>query len=46
MNNFNSPRNHYLLSKYGIKKGINLFGERDVRAVWKELDKLHGGKVI
>ena len=29
--------NHYLLSQYGMKKGIKLFGERGVRAVRKDL---------
>ena len=38
--------NHYLLSKYGIKKGINMFGDHGVRAVRKELDQLQDRKVI
>ena len=37
---------YYLLSQYGMKKRINMFGERGVRAVRKELDNLHSRKVI
>ena len=28
---------HYLLLQYGMKEEINLFGERDVREVWKDI---------
>ena len=37
---------HYLLSKYGTKKRIKMFVERVSRAAQKELEKLHGRKVI
>ena len=37
---------HYLLSQYGTKKGIKLFGERGMRAIRKELEQLHGRKAI
>ena len=36
---------HYLLSQYGMKKGIKMFGERSVRSFQKELEQLHNRKV-
>ena len=36
----------YLLSQYGIKKGIQILGERVVRAFQKDLEQLHNRKVI
>ena len=37
---------HYLLSQYGMKKGIKMFDECGVRAVHKELDQLLYRKLI
>ena len=38
--------NHYIMSQYSLKKGIQMFGEKGVDAVMSELKQLHDRRVI
>jgi len=43
---FNKYVHEILLSQWGMKQGLKIFGERGVAAVTKELQQLHDRKVI
>ena len=47
---YTKPRNctvqHTMLSQYGLKKGLRLFGEDGEAAVTKELQQLHDREVL